>query len=237
MSDPGITALVLCGGLGTRLRSVVSDVPKALARIGGEPFIGYLIRYLVRHGVRDIVLCTGFGAEQLAAYCGDGSRWGAHIRHSVEPSPLGTGGALKNAVHLAASDPVLVVNGDSFVNADVAKLRSYHLEKAAHLTIVVTEVADQSRYGGVRVARNGAVEGFNEKDSTGPGWINAGMYLMDRAIIESIPSGRMVSLERDVLPRYIGNGGFAMEVAGTFIDIGTPESYAAAETVLAEFAS
>jgi D-glycero-alpha-D-manno-heptose 1-phosphate guanylyltransferase len=236
MSEPTITALVLCGGLGTRLRPVVNDVPKALAPVGGEPFIGYLLRYLERGGVREIVLCTGYGADQLEQYCGDGSRWNVSIRYSIETSPLGTGGALKNAERFADSDPLLVLNGDSFVEADLRALQSYHAAKSALATMVVTHVPDQSRFGGVRIGSQDQVEGFIEKGSSGAGWINAGMYLMTRSIITGMPAGREISLEREILPAFVNNGMFAMKTTGAFIDIGTPASYAEAERVLASFA-
>ena len=236
MSESGVTALVLCGGLGTRLRPVVSDVPKALAPVSGTPFIAYLLRYLERQGVRDIVLCSGYGADQLQAFCGDGSQWGVTIRYSEEKEPLGTGGALKNAEDLVASDPVLVLNGDSFVSADLRALQSYHSAKSSSITMVVTEVADQARFGGVRIRdEDGAVEGFMEKGNTGAGWINAGVYLMRMSIISSMPAAKEVSLEREILPRFAGNGMYAMKTTGTFIDIGTPSSYAEAERVLANF--
>jgi NDP-sugar pyrophosphorylase family protein len=230
-----VTAFVLCGGLGTRLRPVVNDLPKALAPVGGTPFISYLLRYLENFDVRDVVLCTGYGAGQLEAYCGDGSRWNTRIRYSVEALPLGTGGALKNAEQFVGRDPLLVLNGDSFVCADLGALRSYHSASSSRLTMVVSEVPDQSRFGGVRIASDGAVEGFIEKGSAGAGWVNAGIYLMDPAIVAEMPAGREVSLEREILPRLVSNGMFAMKTVGAFIDIGTPASYVQAERVLAGF--
>lgn len=227
-----MTALVLCGGLGTRLRPVVSDVPKALASVAGQPFLHHLLRFITGYGFTDIVLCTGFGADQITAFCGDGSRWGARIRYSQETQPLGTAGALKNAEGSIESRAALVFNGDSLVAADLALMAKRHEEKHASITMAVARVDDQSRFGSVILGDGGIVSGFREKGVAGEGWINAGVYAIERSVIASIPAGRPVSLEQEIFPQYIGNGFFAVETRGSFIDIGTPASYGEAQRVV-----
>lgn len=226
------TALILCGGLGTRLRPAVGNLPKALASIDGTPFIDYLLRYLARQSVRHVVLCTGYGAEQVAEACGDGSRWGIHIDTSAENEPLGTGGAVRNAHSVVTSDPFFVLNGDSFVSADLLAVQRAHVDRGAAITMVVTEVPDVSRFGCVVANADGSIARFVEKGPSGPGLINAGIYLMQRLVLDEIAANRPVSMERDVLPTYVGHGLYAFAAPGPFIDIGTPESLRMAPQIL-----
>lgn len=230
-----ITALVLAGGPGTRLRPMVGDLPKVLAPVAEHPFLHYVLHYLRNQGILDVVLCTGYGAEQVADYCNDGAQWGVHIRYSPEAKPLGTSGAIKHARSLIASDPFLVLNGDSLVRVDLARLISFHAEKQAQITIVLVEVPDKTRFGSVMLADDGSIARFNEKGGQGAGLINAGIYLMDRAVLEAIPGGSNVSLERDVFPRLVGKELYGMVASGPFIDIGTPKAYAMAQTILANW--
>ena len=225
-------ALVLCGGLGTRLRPVVGDLPKALAPIEGRPFIDYLLDDLSSNGITHVVLCTGYGADRIAAHCGDGARWGLRIDASAEPEALGTGGAVKHAERFVTGDPFFVINGDSFVVADLNAARKRHIERGAAITMVVTEVADTARYGAVITGDDDAIERFVEKGRGGPGLINAGVYVMQRDVLNRIPGGRQVSMEHDFLPKYVGRGLQAFPVAGPFIDIGTPESFLIAPEIL-----
>jgi NDP-sugar pyrophosphorylase family protein len=226
------SALVLCGGLGSRLRPVVGDLPKALAPVDGVPFIDYLLQFLVDQNVHHVVLCTGFGAERVASHCGDGSRWGVRIDVSHEQEPLGTGGAVKHAERLIGSDPFFVLNGDSWVNASLAAMQEAHAERRASITIAVTAVPDLVRFGAVAFEVDGTITGFEEKGRTGPGSINAGIYLMSREVLGSIEPGQAASMEREVLPAYIGRGLYAIATPGPFIDIGVPESFAVAPQVL-----
>jgi D-glycero-alpha-D-manno-heptose 1-phosphate guanylyltransferase len=225
------TALVVCGGLGSRLRPVVGDRPAILAPVAGRPFAHHLIEALRDEGLVDIVLCTGYGADQVIASCGDGSEWGVRIRHSREPRPLGTGGAVRHSERLVDSDPFLVVNGDSYVDADLPHLLEFHRRVGARLTLVLASVPDRSRYDSVETDPQGAVTAFAGKGARGPGLVSAGVYLLDRGVIESIPRGQVVSLERDVIPRFVGSGLYGLAMEGAFLDIGTPESFAQAEAL------
>lgn len=231
MSDGlhNLTAAILAGGLGTRLRAAVADRQKVVASVAGRPFLMRLLDQLADAGLRRMVICTGYKAEQVAEMAGKEYR-GMRLRCSPEREPLGTAGALRNALPLLESDQVLVLNGDSFCETDLAAFWRAHHERNAAGSIVVREIADTRQSGRVSFDVNGAVTSFVEKGaSTGPGWINAGIYLLGRALLEGIPAERSVSLEREVFPVWIGRGLHAFPTAGKFLDIGTPESYAAAQ--------
>jgi NDP-sugar pyrophosphorylase family protein len=228
-----MTALILCGGLGTRLRSVVGSLPKALAPIAGRPFLDYQLHYLRRQGVREVVLCTGYGADAVRGHCGAGSTWDLGVRYSVETEPRGTGGAVKLAEALVGAGPFLVLNGDSFAAADLGSLVAFHRRRGAALTLALAQVPDRQRFGAVTVNAEGAVTAYGEKGLSGPGLINAGVYVMERVVLEAMPAGRAVSLEQDVFPSWIGRGLDGFAAPGPFLDIGTAETYAQAEAFLA----
>lgn len=221
--------MILAGGLGTRLRPVVGDRPKVLAEVRGRPFLAYLLDQLVAARVGEVVLCTGYLGAQLESAFGDSYR-NMRLRYSRESSPLGTAGALRLALPLLQSDPVLVMNGDSFCHADLEGFRRWHQAKGAKATLLLAQVSDTRRYGRVHLDTDGRVRRFREKGTTeGPGWINAGIYLLAQEVLGAIAPGRVVSLEREVFPAWIDRGLYAFTSLGPFLDIGTPEAYAAAE--------
>jgi len=224
-----VTAAILVGGLGTRLRSVVAAQPKVLAEVRGRPFLAYLLDQLAAAGALNVVLCTGFLGEQVQEMFGD-SYDGLHLVYSQESSPLGTAGALRLALPLFESDSVLVVNGDSFCEMNLGVFWGWHCAHEANATLALTRVVDSKRYGRVHVKVDGAVVSFDEKSSRGgPGWVNAGIYLLNRRTIQTIPTNRAVSLEREVFPAWIGRGLYGYQCEGRFLDIGTPEAYARSE--------
>lgn len=233
-----MTVVVLCGGLGTRLRGVVDDRPKALAPVGGKPFLGHLLDHLRQQGITDVVLSTGYLGDMVAAYAGDGSRWDLHVQCIREPEPLGTGGALRLVVaEVALREPFLALNGDTFFSGSLPHLVAFHHERpGARATLALVQVERGNRYGTVQAdPGTGVVEAFLEKQAVaaGPAWINAGAYVLDPVLLTLIPPGRNVSLERDVFPRWIGRGLYACRFPeATFLDIGTPEDYARAADVL-----
>lgn len=228
-----LTAVVLAGGLGTRLRSVVADRPKVMAEIHGRPFLTYLFDQLVAAGLSHVVVCTGYLGTQVSSFFG-ASYGSLRISYSQESSPLGTAGALRLALPLLESNPVLVLNGDSFCDADLMGFSSWHLERRAAASLVLTRMSDTARFGRVRINAEAAVTGFEEKSNrSGPGWINAGIYLVDRHLLQTIPAVGAVSLEREIFPEWIGRGLCGYESHGRFLDIGTPESLAAAEEFFA----
>lgn len=223
------TAVILVGGLGTRLAPVVADRPKVLAHVGARPFLGYLLDGLASAGLRRVLLCSGHRGDELRAAVGTRYR-GMQLDYSHEPAPAGTGGALRLAAMLSDGDPLLVMNGDSYCEVDLAALWSAHHARGASATMVVSEVADARRFGRVTFDEAGRVTGFSEKSpETGPGWVNAGVYVLGRALVCAIPERAPLSLEHEVLPSWIGRGLLAHPVRGSFFDIGTPPTYADAQ--------
>jgi NDP-sugar pyrophosphorylase family protein len=227
-----VPALLLVGGKGTRLRSVVSSAPKPLAPVGGQSFLELLVRQLRHQGIRRLVMCSGYLADQIEDRFGDGRAWDVAIEYSREEQPLGTAGALKLARHHLQNDSdFLVMNGDSFIEMDFSQLIQFHLERKGLASMAVVPVPDAGRYGTVQVDAGGRVIGFMEKAGVNAaGLINAGVYVFDREVFEHIPEGP-ASLERDVFPRVLDRGVYALEQRGMFIDIGTPEDYARAQAL------
>jgi NDP-sugar pyrophosphorylase family protein len=228
---PGdITAAILCGGLGSRLRSVVADRPKALAPVGGRPFLTYLLDQLAAAAVGEVVLLTGYRADQVYDALGP-TYAGMSLLYSEEPTPLGTGGALRLALPCLSGRTVLLLNGDSFCDVDLPAFRAFHRRHAADASLVLARARDTSRFGRVRTGPGGRVWGFEEKGSApGGGWINAGVYLLDRGLVEELPPGRPASLEREAFPAWAAAGRLhGFRCPGRFLDIGTPTSYAEAE--------
>jgi NDP-sugar pyrophosphorylase family protein len=232
-SNRGIDAIVLAGGLGSRLRDVLPDRQKVTAPVGGKPFLAKLIDWLTQAGVGRIVLAAGHRAPDVetvaAAY---GSRK-PPVLISIEPAPLGTGGAARLALPMTVSDPVLVLNGDSFADIDLAVLGRFHAERNARVSLALVKAPSANRYGFVETDVAGAVLSFSEKPAEKPamtsaGAINAGVYVFSRAALSALPEKAPLSLERDVFPDLINHGLYAMLFAAGFIDIGTPESLQAA---------
>ena len=223
-------ALVLCGGLGTRLRPVVPDRPKALAEVAGRPFLAYVLDQLGRAGVGRAILCTGHGADQVARQFG--ARHGSMtLDYAVEETPLGTGGALRAALPQLEGDRALVANGDSILDAPLDRL----VDDEHTAVLALTEVADAGRYGRVVLEADARIAGFEEKTAGAePGLVNAGVYLVHRRRLEALSPLRPLSLEGDVFPAWIaGEGLWGWRSGGRLLDIGTPESYAAAANFLA----
>src|SRR4051812_33523420 len=222
-----LTAAILAGGLGTRLRPAVADRPKGLAPVGGRPYLTYVLDQLAAALVRDVVLLTGHGAGRVRDALGDA--YGTlRLTYSAEPAPLGTAGALRLALPHLKSPTVLLLNGDSYCDVDLGAFPPAH---RGGVSMVLARVPDASRFGRVRARRDGRIILFEEKGAAGgPGWVNAGIYLLDRSLIEEIPAGRPASLERDLLPAWVAaRRARGFPCGGRFLDIGTPQSYAEAE--------
>ncbi|MEW6351736.1 MAG: nucleotidyltransferase family protein [Thermodesulfobacteriota bacterium] len=219
-------AFVLAGGLGTRLRSVVSDRPKPMALVAGVPFLELLIDSLASKGVRDIVLLTGYQADMIEEHFRN--RYAdLRVRFSHEHEPLGTGGPVKLAEPYAG-DPTLLVNGDTFFDVDLDALYGFHKEKQATVTLSLLRVDDVSRYGVVHIDAQGRIRAFFEKDQGpgGPGLINGGVSLLSLEFIRGLPAGRSFSMEKEIFPALCTSGTMCgLAQPGAFFDIGTPESY------------
>ena len=228
-------AFVLAGGMGTRLKPAFGDLPKSLTPLGGRPFLARQLEWLVRQGVRDVVVCAGYGAEAVRRELGDGARWGARLEYSVEDRPLGTGGALKHAERFV-SGPALVANGDTLAPCDPWALERARWESGALGAIALYPVADARSRGRVECAADGAVTRFVEKDETfrGTAWVNGGLYAFSPELWKRLPAAGGAatpgSLERDVLPALAAEGRLrGLRLEGEFFDIGTPEEWQRAE--------
>jgi NDP-sugar pyrophosphorylase family protein len=221
----GVTAAVLAGGLGTRLRPALADRPKVLAPVAGRPFLTYILDQLAGAGLREVVLLTGHMGQMVRDAVGE-TYAGLRLIYSNEPSPLGTAGALRWAFPRFSSATILVLNGDSFCKANLTGFWASHSRRAAEISLLLAETPDASRFGTVQLASNDRVVKFDEKKSAGTrGLANAGIYLIGRSLIEEIPAGRPASLERDIFPLWAGRKGFyGFRCPAPFLDIGTPGS-------------
>ena len=225
------TVIILCGGLGTRLREVVSDRPKAMALINDRPFLDYQIAWLKSKGISEIILAVGFKSDQIVDYFGDGKSYGVNIKYSYEDSPLGTGGAILSAMEMHKLGHCVVVNGDSFLDIDLESLEKLYLGQNANLCMTCHFVDKADRYGVVEFDQHNRLLGFSEKkilDS--PAWINSGIYMLNHSIFDGFDSNSQFSFETDVLNKSSKQSYYVFQCWDKpFIDIGTPESFQVAD--------
>jgi mannose-1-phosphate guanylyltransferase len=218
-------ALILVGGEGTRLRPLTETVPKPVMPLAGRPFLSYMVDWLGRHGVEEVVLACGFGAAAVREVLGEGD--GPRLRYVEEPEALGTAGAIKFAAE-QLGDRFLALNGDVLSDLDLSALASFHEQRGSRATLGLYPVADATGYGLVRCGGDGEIREFLEKPDpgqAGPGEINAGTYVLERSVLELVPDGRAVSIEREIFPRLIGAGLHGLRLEGYWMDIGTPQRY------------
>ena len=223
-------AVVLAGGFGTRLRQVVSDLPKPMAPIAGRPFLEILLTMLSQRGFTRVVLSLGFMSEKIISHFGNRYK-GMELINEVEKQPLGSGGAIRAALARCKADHVFVFNGDTYLDLEVDVLE--HLwQSERHPLIVVREVPDTARFGKVEIC-DGRISAFLEKGTQGPGLINAGCYVLPKTALDDFPLGKPFSIETEFFANYLQRIRFDVFVThGRFIDIGVPEDYALAHTVL-----
>ncbi|MDC0235157.1 nucleotidyltransferase family protein [Candidatus Marinimicrobia bacterium] len=221
----GIDTVILVGGLGTRLQPVLKDKSKCLAPINGIPFIDILLDSCIKQGLRRFIICIGYLKEQVIEHLSN--RNDCELVFSEEDTPLGTGGALKNAEPHIKSDPVFVMNGDSYCEIEYLKFLNYFYDTASTFSIVLSEQREASRYGNIMVDESQKIVSFSEKIiSNHNKLINAGIYLLKKSILSYIPAGKPISLEHDIFPKMVRNTiGYGFPSRGVFFDIGTPESY------------
>lgn len=230
-----VTVAILAGGQGTRLASVLPGQQKVVAKVRQQPFLEYILIQLNKEGFKNVVICTGHLGNQVREQFGNNYD-NLSLSYSHEHSPLGTAGAIRLALPFLKSDTVMVMNGDSFCDANLRKFWQFHLEKNANGTIILTEVSNTSRYGRVEIDENDKITGFQEKKADGgTGFINAGIYLFKRSILLEIPEDTMVSFEKDMFPKWIGKKFYGFKSQGRFIDIGTPLSFKKAEEFFRRF--
>ena len=223
-------AIILAGGYGKRLRKVVKDVPKPMAKIGSIPFLEIIIKKLIRSGFKHIILSLGYLSEQISSYFGSNYE-NIQISYSFEEHPLGTGGAIKKAIEKVKNNYFYVFNGDTYLDLEIEKLDMRFCQSENHI-IVGKKLDDVSRYGMI-ISENGLVKRFNEKRFMGSGIINAGCYVFRKDIIKQLPRKNNFSLEYDFLPNLINQEEVILFISqGEFIDIGTPEDYKKAQKIL-----
>ena len=222
-------AIVLAGGLGTRLRSRVADVPKPMAPVAGRPFLEWLLSGLAAEGFSRVILAVSYLRERIMDHFGP--RWGGlDIGYAIEPEPLGTGGAIRYSLAMAGRPgPVFVFNGDTIAPFDYAQMRAAH--RPGRLTMALVQVPDCARYGSAQL-QEGRIAGFCA-NGKGPAWINAGVYVMDRAIFDGVTLPLRFSFETDFIPRSLDRIQ-PYPVSGWFLDIGVPADYDRAQTEMPE---
>lgn len=226
----GIDVAVLAGGLGTRVAGILGQTPKVLAPVGTRCFLDHLLDFLAAQGAGRVVLCLGHLADKVIAHVGARSLPLA-VEWVVEDQPLGTAGALALARTALRGDPVLVMNGDTWLAADFGLFLRGHQDSGRDATLLCVAVPDVGRYGAVEIGPGGAVGAFCEKGGSGPGWINGGAMLLSRALLDRLPDHG--SLERDVLAHLpAGRLGAHADAGARFIDIGTPETLGLAESMI-----
>jgi len=219
-------AVILCGGLGTRLRPVSGDLPKVLMLFAGKPFIDILIESLLPFGFRRFILCVGHLQEKVRAHF---RARDYEVLFSEEAEPLGTGGAVKNARPFIAGSSFLLLNGDSICPTDLNRFHDFHVRKGGVLSIVLTRPLSENAYGMVELDREDRIVAFREKAEARKGsFINAGIYLAECGIFDLMPEAARFSLETDLIPAVLPHGCYGLVTEAELIDIGTPERYARA---------
>jgi len=225
-------ATILAGGLGTRLRPVVGDIPKPMALVSGRPFLELLLTSLAAKGFERVILSIGYMADRISKHFG--RRFAElDLHYVIEEKPLGTGGAVRRALGCCEADHSFVLNGDTYLDLDAGCIEA-RWQRDRLPMLVAIEVADASRYGCLQVS-NGCLERFLEKGTRGPGLINGGCYVLPPSIVDRFPSAEVFSFERDFLADAVLRGPFGIFIdRGRFIDIGVPEDYARAQLELAD---
>lgn len=225
-------AVILAGGLGTRLRGVIRDLPKPMAPVAGRPFLALLLDRLVAAGFSRAVLSVGYRHQVIRDGFGDHYR-GLALDYAVESRPLGTGGAIRLALGQTRSPQVFVINGDTFLELDYRAMLDAHGAADARLSVAAQRVMDTARYGALEI-REGRIRGFLEKGRSGPGVINGGVYLLSPDLFDAYPQPGTFSFETDLMVPHVRElAPLAFPCDGLFIDIGVPEDYARAQQLLA----
>lgn len=223
-----VEAIILAGGLGTRLQDVVYDMPKPMAAINGKPFLSYLLNELSLQGIEKVILSVGYKYKMIEAYFGHHYA-GMELKYAVEHEPLGTGGGIRLALQQVAGQRVFLFNGDTLFKVPLAQMESFHKDGNFDLTLAVKELANFDRYGRVEI-NNGKILAFHEKQKVDQGFINGGVYLMEKHVLLNENYPAKFSFEKDFLEKQIGQiscGAFPAN--GYFLDIGIPETYEQAQ--------
>jgi D-glycero-alpha-D-manno-heptose 1-phosphate guanylyltransferase len=217
-----VKAIVLAGGLGTRLAGVTGGTPKPMAPIGSRPFLEYLLDYLIEQDIEGAVLAVSYKWEAIRSHFGTEYR-SMPLAYSVEDRPLGTGGAIRQALGFFEDHESVVLNGDTLFLVDLELMAIAHRDSSARLSIALKEVADCGRFGRVDVSADGVVAGFHEKSTAGPGWINGGVYILNRQLFADFPMPERFSFEQNMVePNIVQIRPLAFQSSAYFIDMGVP---------------
>lgn len=219
-------AIVLAGGLGTRLQPVVNGLPKSMAPVNGRPFLEYLLGYLARNGIRRVVLSVGYLHDAIRNHFGE--RFGTlELEYAVETEPLGTGGGIRNAFRRIRGDEAFALNGDSLFHLPLERMNDFHESGNGGFSLALRFLEETGRYGSVEMDATHRIKGFTEKkEASGPGFINGGVYILNKELLTGPLFPEKFSLEKDCFEQYyreIPMLGFSSE--GFFLDIGIPEDY------------
>lgn len=220
-------AIILAGGKGTRLQSVVSGVPKPLAPVNNRPFLDIILNFLSKcNCVSNVIIAVGYMADKVIREYQNRREFSFNILFSIEEDLLGTGGAIKKSLQYAETNNVLALNGDSFINFNINKLILNHKKNNADMTIVLKKMADISRYGRVKFNNNKRIIAFEEKTVKAiKGYINTGVYIFKKQLFDNVEENKIISLEKELLPVFLEKMVYGCITNGKFIDIGVPESY------------
>lgn len=229
-----IDAVILCGGMGTRLQGVLNDKPKPMADFNERPFLDLLIDYVGNFGFKRFILCSGHKGDLIKEYFEKKDDGKIYVI-SQETSPLGTAGAIKNAESEIKRDVFLAMNGDSFCPIDLNSFLNFHYSKNALASVALAPMEDARDYGGVALGENDEIISFDEKTNASTSdWVNAGIYIFNKKVLDHIPPGKKVSLEQEIFPSLTGKGLFGFTSQSRLLDIGTPERLERARQLLIE---
>jgi len=225
-----VKAIVLAGGLGTRLSGITTDIPKPMAKIGARPFLEYLLDYLIAQETEVTVLALSYKWEVIYEHFGD-EYSGMPLIYSVEDKPLGTGGAIKQALEILPDEETVVLNGDTLFRVDLDDMGNTFRNSGALLSIALKQVSDCGRFGRVEVSDDGVITDFLEKARGGPGWINGGVYMLNRRLFREFPMPAIFSFEQDLVEPNIEHiRPLAYQSNTYFIDMGVPDDYERAQS-------
>lgn len=224
MDSKNYPAIILAGGLGTRLRSVIQDLPKPMAPVNGKPFLHYIFQYLKQERISEVVLSVGYKHELIEEFFGK-EYLGIKVQYSVEEEPLGTGGGIKQAFDLI-KDAAYVLNGDTFFGVNLLALQEFFFDTQSDIALAIKPLENFDRYGTVQMDETSRITKFEEKKFVNKGLINGGVYFFDKQLFDKVEVPEKFSFEKDVLEKYTGDLKFSGEIFnGYFIDIGIPEDY------------
>lgn len=220
-----LDAVILCGGRGTRLQSIVSDRPKPMAALNGKPFLQLLVEYAAGFGFKRFILAAGYMGDVIEKHFLSATP-GLEVLVSRETKPLDTAGAVKNAEALITTPQFLVMNGDSICRIDLRAFMQFHLLRGARVSVAMAKAADAANSGSITKGAGDRVLSFREKAASGPGYVNTGIYILDKKVLDIVPPGVRYSMERELLPALVSGGEvYGYETESQLFDIGTPEGY------------